>query len=84
MLNIAFVHAAHTPYVMEHYHHISLVSGHGLRLLTTKQIRIWYFITALFSKKKYIRHFEDIGSVDNTSLGCHHTFVVLMALAVRY
>ena len=28
MLNIAYVHAAHTPYVMEHYHHISLVSDH--------------------------------------------------------
>ena len=26
MLNIAYVHAAHTPYVMEHYHKISLVS----------------------------------------------------------
>ena len=28
MLNVAFVHAAHTPYVMEHYHNISLVSDH--------------------------------------------------------
>ena len=28
MLNIAYVHAVHTPYVMEHYHNIGLVSDH--------------------------------------------------------
>ena len=58
MLNIAYVHTAHIPFVIEHYHHISLVSDHVSK--TSNTLNSWYFITAPLSTIKCIRHFEDI------------------------
>ena len=66
MLNIAYVHAAHTPYVMEHYDHISLVSDHvsktsNYMYLTHKYLLLYY--CPIVCIIKYIIHFEDIGTV---------------------